>query len=61
MPVSCDDYPRLLELMRHDKKNATADAINFTLMSAVGTPEINQTATDADIRSAIDIARDFMA
>ena len=61
MPVSCDDYPRLLELMRHDKKNATADAINFTLLSAVGTPEINQTATDADIRSAIDIARDFMA
>ena len=26
---TCDDYPTLLNLMRHDKKN-TSDTINFT-------------------------------
>lgn len=57
--LSCDDYPRLLELMSHDKKNATPDAINFTLLSDVGIAHINQTATPDEIKAALDIFRDL--
>ena len=31
LPITCDDYPALLELMTHDKKNV-GDTINFTLL-----------------------------
>ena len=31
MAITCDDYPTLLELMTHDKKNVGSD-INFTLL-----------------------------
>lgn len=57
---SCDDYDHLIELMRHDKKNDTPDAINFTLLTAVGEPQINQTATVDQIKAALDIYRDQM-
>lgn len=57
--LSCDDYPRLLELMSHDKKNATPDAINFTLLSDIGIAHINQTATPDEIKAALDIFRDL--
>ncbi|MBQ6767390.1 MAG: 3-dehydroquinate synthase, partial [Prevotella sp.] len=43
MAISCDDYPRLLELMHHDKKNE-GSAINFTLLGGIGDIRINQTA-----------------
>ena len=46
MPITCDDYPTLLELMTHDKKNV-AGQINFTLLSNVGQLQLNQTATTA--------------
>ena len=54
---TCDDYPTLLNLMRHDKKN-TADTINFTLLHDIGDIRINQTATDEDIREALDFIRE---
>lgn len=57
--ITCDDYPRLLRFMAGDKKNTTPDAINFTLLHAPGRPEINRTATPADISSALDIFRDL--
>lgn len=56
-PITCDDYPALLELMTHDKKN-TAGIINFTLLSSVGGIEINQTATDEEIKDALDFYRE---
>lgn len=59
LALSCDDYPRLLELMSHDKKNATPDAINFTLLSDIGIAHINQTATPDEIKAALDIFRDL--
>lgn len=59
--VTCDDYPRLLELMSHDKKNASPDRINFTLLSAPGAPVTDCTATPDDIRAALDITRDLLA
>ncbi len=58
--VTCDNYPRLLALMAHDKKNATPDAINFTLLRRPGEIEINHTATADQIRTALDILRDLL-
>ena len=54
---TCDDYPVLLELMTHDKKN-TAGIINFTLLGDIGDIRINQTATKAEIEEALDFYRE---
>ncbi len=59
MPITCDDYPTLLELMTHDKKNV-AGQINFTLLSNVGQLQLNQTATTAEIEEAFDFYREGM-
>ena len=58
MTISCDDYPHLLELMHHDKKN-TAGTINFTLLGGIGDIRINQTATEEEIKEALDFYRDY--
>jgi len=39
--------------MQHDKKNDKAE-INFTLLSEIGTAEINQTASKKEIFEAFD-------
>lgn len=57
MPISCDDYPALIELMTHDKKN-TAGIINFTLLGNIGDIRINQTATVNEIKEAFDFYRE---
>ncbi len=57
MPITCDDYPTLLELMTHDKKNTGAD-INFTLLGDIGDIRINQTATTQEIEEALDFYRE---
>ena len=57
MAITCDDYPTLLELMTHDKKNV-AGTINFTLLGGIGDIRINQTATKEDIYEALDIYRE---
>ncbi|MEE1316005.1 MAG: 3-dehydroquinate synthase, partial [Prevotella sp.] len=57
MPLTCDDYDTLFELMTHDKKN-TAGTINFTLLSSVGGIEIDQTATREEIYEALDFYRE---
>ena len=54
---TCADYPTLLNLMRHDKKN-TSGTINFTLLHDIGDIRINQTATDEEIREALDFIRE---
>ena len=54
---TCDDYPALIELMRHDKKN-TAGNINFTLLGGIGDIRINQTATVQEIEEAMDFLRE---
>lgn len=58
MTITCDDYPQLLQLMRHDKKNVGAD-INFTLLGDIGDIRINQTATDDEIQEALDFYREY--
>jgi 3-dehydroquinate synthase len=57
LPITCDDYPELLELMTHDKKN-TAGTINFTLLGGIGDIRINQTATKEEIQEALDFFRE---
>ncbi|MBR6121206.1 MAG: 3-dehydroquinate synthase [Prevotella sp.] len=57
MPITCDDYPRLLQLMSHDKKNV-AGRINFTLLGDVGDVHIDQTATNEEIEEALDFYRE---
>ena len=57
MTITCNDYPRLLELMHHDKKNTGAD-INFTLLGNIGDIRINQTATEEEIKEALDFYRE---
>lgn len=58
MSVTCDDYPRLIELMHHDKKNIGTDII-FTLLGNIGDIRINQTATEEEIKEALDFYREY--
>jgi 3-dehydroquinate synthase len=57
MSITCDDYPTLLELMTHDKKNV-GSSINFTLLGGIGDIRINQTATQEEIYEALDFYRE---
>jgi 3-dehydroquinate synthase len=57
MAITCDDYPTLLELMTHDKKNV-AGIINFTLLGGIGDIRINQSATKEEIYEAFDFYRE---
>lgn len=58
--ISCDDYPRLLHFMHHDKKNAVAGETSFTLLHDIGRVEVNVAVSDDDITAALDIYRDLL-
>ncbi len=58
MTITCDDYPYLIELMHHDKKNMGND-INFTLLGDIGDIRINQTVTEEEIKEALDFYREY--
>ena len=51
--ITCKDYEALIALMKHDKKNM-GDSINFTLLGDIGDIRINQTATQEEIKEALD-------
>ena len=55
--ITCHDYPTLLSLMAHDKKNV-AGTINFTLLADIGDLRLNQSATDEEICEALDFLRE---
>ena len=57
LPVTCDDYPQLIELMTHDKKNMAGN-INFTMLADIGDIRINQTVSISDIEEALDFYRE---
>lgn len=58
--INCKDYDYLLEYMSHDKKNASAGSINFTLLKDIGDIEINCVISPDEIKSALDIYCDEM-
>ena len=55
--ITCDDYPELISLMKHDKKN-TSGTINFTLLADIGVLRLNQTASEEEIKEALDFLRE---
>ena len=57
LSITCDDYPALTALMKHDKKNR-GDDINFTLLGEIGDIRINQTASIKEIEEAMDFLRE---
>ncbi len=57
LPFTCDDYPTLLELMSHDKKNIGTN-INFTLLADIGELRLNQTPSIQLIEEALDFIRE---
>lgn len=58
--VVCEDYPELLRLMGHDKKNAEQSRPAFSLLSSPGVPALGQTPGADAISAALDIARDLL-
>lgn len=57
LPITCNDYDGLIELMRHDKKN-TGRAINCTLLGGIGNILIDQTIGEEEIKEALDFLRE---
>lgn len=60
LAIDCGDYDALVDIMRHDKKNAGDGTISFTLLKAPGEVDVNCTATPQEIAAALDIFRDLM-
>ena len=58
--ITCDDYAALIDYMRHDKKNDSASEINFTMLKNIGEIHIDCIANEEDIKTALDIYRDYM-
>ena len=57
--ITCDDYPKLISLMQHDKKSRNGE-INCTLLTDCGAINIDQTISREEMESALDIYRDLM-
>lgn len=57
--ITCDHYDQLIHLMRHDKKSHNGE-INCTLLKDCGSPVINNTINEDDLKAALDIYRDLM-
>lgn len=60
LSVDCSDYDTLLALMHSDKKNLNSSEIRFTLLKQIAVPAIDVVVTDDEVRSALDIARDYL-
>lgn len=56
----CKKYEQLYAYMTHDKKNASAGTINFTLLKDIGDICINQTADKDTIFEMLDFYRECM-
>ena len=57
--ITCDDYPELIEFMRHDKKSEHGE-LNFTLLHNVGNAETGCEVDVKQVEAALDIYRDLM-
>lgn len=59
-PINCDDYERLLNFMKHDKKNPDSTQISFVLLRSPGDIAIDVNPDEKEITAALDIYRDMM-
>lgn len=59
-PISCKDYPHLLEEMRHDKKNG-GSSIRMTLLSDFGQILTGQEPGEKLIEESLDFFQEFMS
>lgn len=50
----CKDLDELISIMQHDKKNPSIHDITFTLLHTVGNYRLGCTATEAEIKEALD-------
>ena len=57
LPITCNDYARLIELMHHDKKNC-GNEINVTLLGGIGDIRINQSVSEEEVKEALDFVRE---
>ena len=57
LPITCNDYPDLIDFMHHDKKNR-GDEINVTLLGAVGDVRIDQSVSEEEVKEALDFMRE---
>ncbi len=57
---TCDDYEKIIALMRHDKKNLSPTNITTTLLSAPGQILLDKPLTPDTITAALDITRDLL-
>lgn len=57
---TCDDYPELISLMRHDKKNLSPDNIDFTLLKDFSNVQLDCVVPVDEIKNAFDITRDLL-
>lgn len=60
VPLQCKDYPEILGIMGHDKKNLTAGEVRFVLLKEIGEPVTDIIIPSADIETALDIYRDLV-
>lgn len=60
LSFTCKDYDCLYEFMKHDKKNAAAGVINFTLLSEIGAICLDQTASQEEVNGMLDFYSETM-
>lgn len=60
LPFGCAQVEALIGFMRHDKKNSSADRINFTLLQGVGRIETDCIVGAADVEVALDLTCDLL-
>ena len=52
LPITCNDYPKLIEFMHHDKKNR-GNEINVTLLGGIGDVRINQSVSEDEVKEPL--------
>lgn len=59
IPLSCKDYPKITEIMGHDKKNDVEGEFRFVLLKEIGKPEFDVRVSLDELHSALDIYCDL--
>ncbi len=54
LSIGCSDFDEIVGFMQHDKKNASPQGINFTLLESIGQFHCNQKASKTDVYEALD-------